>query len=197
MANQNNPNNVSTGKPVATGCVFVGPHYDPNAQSPITLPTELGADGSLTGYECVGYLSEDGITDSVETSTTELKVYGGVIVDTTLDEFKELYKFTMVEILNQAAQKLAWGTDAVGNGYVDHGPGGFNEDTRVIVVANQLKGGKVSFKVIPFGKLNSLSDISFKDDELVGYEVEILAASGGYADDPEATSREYIYTVGD
>ena len=195
MANLNNPANVSVGKPVATGCVFVGPHYDPQAASPITLPTQLGADGSLTGYTCVGYLSEDGITDGVETSTTELKVYGGVVVDTTLDEFKEKYSFTMVEVLNEAAQKLAWGTDAVGNGYVDHGPGGFNEDSRVIVIANALKGDKVSFKVIPFGKLNSLSDISYTDSDLIGYEVEILAASGGFADDPEATSREYIYTA--
>ena len=195
MANQNNPNLVTTGKPVATGCVFVGPHYDPSAQSPITLPTQLGADGSLTGYTCVGYLSEDGITDSVETSTSDLKVYGGVIIESTLTEFSEKYKFTMVEVLNEAAQKVAWGTNSVGTGYVDHGPGGFNDESHVIVVANALKGGKVSFKVIPYGTLSSLSDISYKDDELVGYVVEILAAAGGYADNPEATSREYIYTA--
>ena len=70
--NHNNKKNVSLGKPKKTGCLYYAP-------AGTALPTDATTALPAT-YTCVGYLSEDGVTNATDTDTTDINEMGGIKV---------------------------------------------------------------------------------------------------------------------
>ena len=69
---------VSTGKPAGVGAVWRAPLGT-------ALPTTF--DATLdNAYKCLGYCSEDGLTNATNISTENIKAWGGDIVDTPMTE---------------------------------------------------------------------------------------------------------------
>ena len=68
--NHNNKKNVSLGKPKKTGCLYYAP-------AGTDLPTDATTALPAT-YTCVGYLSEDGVTNATDTDTTDINEMGGI-----------------------------------------------------------------------------------------------------------------------
>ena len=66
--NHNNKKNVSLGKPKKTGCLYYAPA---GTALPADATTALPA-----AYTCVGYLSEDGVTNATDTDTTDINDMG-------------------------------------------------------------------------------------------------------------------------
>ena len=70
--NHNNKKNVSLGKPKKTGCLYYAP-------AGTALPTDATT-ALPAAYTCVGYLSEDGVTNATDTDTTDINEMGGIKV---------------------------------------------------------------------------------------------------------------------
>ena len=101
LPNHNNKKNVSLGKPKKTGCLYYAP-----------AGTALPADATTaltTAYTCVGYLSEDGVTNATDTDTTDINEMGGIKVLSEISGYGETWQFNMIET-NEASLKLRFGT---------------------------------------------------------------------------------------
>jgi len=193
---------VTTGKPyeggvsgLAAGALYRGPE---NSQGDATLPSD--ATSALpTGYNGLGYISQDGVGNSPSIESTDHIVWGGTVVLNSLNRYLEEYTFKCVE-LSPEVHKMVWGDQQVDGTKEDgmtvsHSRRGFDE-VHVFVIIVVYADGSLGRQVIPKGKLSSVDTISFKDDELVGYAVTVKALPGGFDDDPLCTSREFVSAPG-
>lgn len=175
--------NVTVGKPKAGGAVFVGAA---GSTLPATADAKLDA-----AFKEIGYLSEDGITNSNSPETDNIKAWGGDVVATTQSEKPDTFKLTLIETLKSEVLKVVYGDDNVTVG----------EDGAVSVKANNaeaeahawvfdmiLKDGALKRIVIPQGKISEIGDITYNDSDLVGYEVTITCVVDGSGN----THYEYI-----
>ena len=164
----NNIDNVAILKPVTTGAIYYG-------EATATVPTS--ADGALTGFSCVGYISEDGVTKTVSRDSASIKDWGGETIKTVQTDYEATYKFTMTEALNEAALKAFYGEDnvTVADDKITITATSAELPIRPWVIDAITDEGKSYREVIPKGKISDTGDISFKRDEATGYEITVTA----------------------
>lgn len=168
----NNSANVSTGKPKTTGGVWWCP------DGTVTLPTDATTSLS-TSFSCLGYISEDGVTEACDISSASIIAWGGDTVDTAQQGKTYTYSFTPIEVMNIDVLKMMYGANNVSqvgttgvitvNGTSDEVPSG------VFVIELALKDGAYGRIVIPNGKLTSIGDVAYNDSDPIGGECEITA----------------------
>lgn len=158
---------VSAGKPKVAGAVYRAP-----------LGTALPTDASTTlasAFVDMGYISEDGVTNSNSPDTEKIKAWGGQVVLIVSTEKPDTFKLTFLESLNANVLETVYGADNVtvsGNVItVQANASELGEFVYVIDVA--MRGGAMKRIVIPDGALSELGDIVYKDDEAIGYEVTL------------------------
>ena len=78
-----------------------------------TTPPKDSSTVLPAAFKLLGYLSEDGLTITSDTDTTEVKDANGTTVLKVISSFSESYQFAMLEILRAEAAKLRYNTDAV------------------------------------------------------------------------------------
>lgn len=175
--------NVTAGKPKTSGAVFTAPVGS-------TLPTDaVTAITSISeAYKDLGYVSEDGLTESISITTSAIKEWGGSIVMITQDEKTATFKFKLIEYLNKEVQKFANGDDNV-SGTLDTGMKVTLTDAdtqeRVLVFWQILRGGIPLRIVVPRCKITAIGDIAYKGNEAVAYDLTVQAIkndSGQYYD---------------
>lgn len=98
----NNVNNVVVGKPLVTGGILV-------AQPTVTLPTDATV-GLATGFNALGYITDNGVTKSEKRNTGVLYAWGGDTIAATKKGMDVTFKLQMAEFLNPAVQQLVYGT---------------------------------------------------------------------------------------
>lgn len=179
----NNAKNVSVGKPKVSGAIFVAPATE---TAPTDATTALSAK-----FNCVGYISDDGLKNKFKTSTSNIKAWGGDTVKVVKKSVDETFGFTMIEA-NEFSLKQAFGEDnvtvATDTGAIVIKHNALEKDEYIYVIEMLLTDDKVRRIVIPRGMMSELGDITYKDDEAVGYEVTIAAQS----DASQNTAYEYI-----
>ena len=176
--NTNNEAYVSTGKPKVGGAVFVG-------ATTLTLPTSAVA-ALPTGFVGLGYCSEDGVTQSQEVNSDEVKAWGGDTVLVTEDDKSETWQMTFIEMMNINVLKEMYGSANV-SGTLETGitisSGTDAHEARAWVIDMILKNGALKRIVIPKGVITEIGDVVYNDTDPVGYPVTIKAtsdASGKY-----------------
>lgn len=180
-SNNNNAENVSVGKPKANGAIFAAP-------SGTALPTD--ANTALDeAFKNLGYISEDGVTNEIETDTEEIKAWGGDIVLNPQTSRSEKFTYTLIE-QNVDSFKHVFGKDNVTDdgGKITIKHNGNEREENVMVIETMLTGNKVKRIVIPRGKVSEIGEIAYKDDEAIGYEVTLQAL----LDSNGNTAYEYI-----
>lgn len=174
--------NVSVGKPKTGGALNVGPLS-------ATLPTSTS--DTLTGFTSLGYISDDGLVNSNSPESDQIKAWGGDIVQTVQTSKEDTFKFTLIEALNVDVLKEVYGASNV-TGTLSTGVtvSAKNEElpARAWVVDMVMNGGAAKRVVIPNGKISGVGEISYKDNEAVGYEITINA----FPDSDGVTHYEYI-----
>lgn len=188
MANTTNNDkmNVSLGKPNATGVVYIAPT---GTALPKDATTALAA-----AYKCVGYISEDGITNATDTDTTEVVDMGGVKVINEISSYGETFQFAMLET-NENSLALRYGTDNVTNTSgaltVTHAmPEG---EHFVVVIEIKLTGDKVKRIVIADATVSEFGDTTYSSGDAIMYDVTLAANPSTLLDG--GTAREYIATT--
>lgn len=161
---------VTAGKPKPAGAVFCAPLGT-------ALPTT--ADSALPeAWKDLGYISEDGVTNSNSPSSETIKDWGGRVVLTVSTEKPDTFTLKYIEAINPDVAKVVYGADNVTlnttTGYtLTVNANAVEHYSYVIDVA--MTGGALKRIVIPEGSLTEVGDIVYKSDEATGYEVTMEA----------------------
>ena len=182
----NTATNVTFGKPKIGGAIY-------NAPLGTTLPTDATtALGSA--FAGLGYVSEEGLKNANGPSSSNIKAWGGDTVLSVESEKPDEFTFTLLEVLDVNVLKVVYGPENVSGtlstgitvraNSVPHGASAW-------VVEMAMRDDAIKRIVIPNATLKELSEITYKDNEAVGYNIKLSAAPGdasfGYD-----THKEYI-----
>lgn len=180
---------VTAGKPATTGAIY-------RAALGTTLPTDASTAISDVSedYVCLGFCSEDGVTNAGEMDSENIKAWGGQNVLTTASSTDDTFTFKLIEALNDEVLKFIYGDDNV-SGDLATSPGitvnvaGYSQDDSIIVIDMITRNSGVKRFVIPDATISEVGEIVYSDSEAVGYEVTLSCA----ADSSGYTHYEYLY----
>ena len=169
--------NVSFGKSKATGAVYVAP-------AGTTVPTD--ATTALdAAFKNMGYISEDGYTQSTETETQDIKDWNGRTVLTGQSGYTETHTVNFIET-NIDTLKVVYGAANVtqaGN-LITVKSNGAELEEHVVVIEIALTGGRVRRIVIPKAKIADRSgEITYNATSAISYPAKFSASpdsSGNY-----------------
>ena len=178
-----NVNNVTTGKPKIGGAIFRAP-----------VGTTLPKDAKATldpAFKGLGYVSDDGVTNSDAPDTDKVKAWGGDTVHVTNNGRDDTFKMTFIEALNVEVLKTVYGDKNV-SGDLATGitvkANSDDPDPYTYVIDMILQNNTLKRTVIPNGTVTDIGDIKYTDGDLVGYETTISASP----DDDGNTHYDYI-----
>lgn len=176
--------NVTAGKPKSTGAVYRAPLGS-------TLPTD--ATTALdAAFVKLGYVSEDGLVNENSPESDDIKAWGGDTVLTLQTEKNDTFTLTLLEVMDVNVLSAVYGssnvTGTLGTGITVKANGDeAAEASWAFELA--LRDGALKRISIPDGKITEIGEITYADDEAVGYEITITC----YPDSSGNTHYEYIY----
>jgi len=139
-----------------------------------TAPT--GTAGTTTGFAGLGYVSEDGVTETRDRSSDTIKAWqNGDTVRTVVTDSTLTYHFTLLET-NAATVGLFYGTTVTsasleGNFLiVPSSTGG-----RKSFILDVVDGAQLLRTYIPQGEVTEVGDVVYASGSAIGYEVTITA----------------------
>lgn len=175
--------NVSTAKPQVGGAIYSAP-------AGTMLPTDATTDLPDT-FKSLGYISEDGMTNTNTPSSDDIKAWGGATVANVQTEKEDTFQFTLIEATNIDVLKEIYGSSNV-EGSLETGiqikANATPLEEHVLVADMVLKGGLLKRIVVPAAKVSEVGDISYTDGDPIGYETTITAIP----DNDANTHYEYI-----
>lgn len=176
--------NVSVGKPKTGGAIYFAPV---GTALPTDASTELD-----TKFKNLGYVSDDGLTNTSDMETEAITAWGGQTVLTTLTSKEDNFEFTLIESLNAEVLKAVYGSRNVTvdetTGLIKVTVNASEPESYSWVIDMIMTNGALKRIVIPSGKVSEVGDVTYKDDEAIGYETT-LACSPDASDN---THYEYI-----
>lgn len=159
------------------------------------LPTSIA--GTLdAAFLKLGYVSDDGLTEGEDRSTDSVTAWGGATVASTQTSFDKTVQFTLIEFLNENAQRVFRG-----DGNVVVTPATATAGARLTIketadlpplrswVIDIVAGSARVRHVIPSGRITDSDDISWTDADPAGLNVTVSA----YPDN----NGVYVYTYTD
>lgn len=174
--------NVTTSKPKIGGAVYRAPLGT-------TLPTDATT-ALEKAFVCLGYISEDGLTNSNSPDSDKIKAFGGDTVHTYQKEKSDAFQFKLIEALNPDVLKTVYGDDNVTGdlktGLTVKANSNATEDKAWVV--ELILNGVLKRVVIPQAKITEIDDIVYADEEALGYDITITAT----ADTGGNTHYEYM-----
>lgn len=182
----NTTSNVTVGKPKVGGAIFYAPVGS-------TLPTDAttALDAAFT---CVGYISEDGFTNSITIESETIKEWGTEPVLVVQSSKEETYQFTMLEALNPDVLKVVYGDDNV-TGTLANGitvrSNAAELEAHAWVIETIETDGAVVRHVIPNARVSEIGDVQYVANAPVAYEITLTAMKGDSAFGYD-TSKKYI-----
>jgi hypothetical protein len=177
--------NVSVGKPnlkVSGGIL----------RAPLGSERPTDPDSPLVAaYESAGYVGEDGVSESSERSTEDIRAWGGIKVRTVQTEYGTTLTFTFIESRRALVLKAVFGEDNV-----EIDPKGFIKVRRNETplesaqwVVDMKDGDRGARRLdIGNGQITEVGDITYVDGEAISYEVTMSCDP----DDNGDTLIEYV-----
>jgi hypothetical protein len=158
------PKNVEEVRVAVDGIVSSGPR---------TVAAPTAVDSALTGYADLGYVSEDGVTESNTQSTEVLRAWQKAkIVRTLVTEGETTFALTLIQT----------NADTLGEyyGVAPEADGSFitsatNERPHRKYVLDIFDGDEWIRKYIADGQVTEVGDQVFQNGAAIGYEVTITA----------------------
>ncbi len=165
-----NEQNVTYGKPSVTGAISSAPIGTP-------LPTDAKTTLNIA-FKKLGYISEDGLTNSNSPETETVKSWGGDTVMTIQKSKEDTFSFTLIEALNIDVLKQVYGVTNV-SGDLDDGivikANAKPLESHALVIDMILKNGILKRIVVPNANVIEIGEITYSDSDAVGYETTVQA----------------------
>lgn len=182
----NNKDNVSFGKPNATGAVFVAPL---GTAIPTTAWEALDP-----AFDGMGFVSEDGLVNNTAVDTDEVTTWGGDLALVGQTNFKEMFTVNLIET-NAAGLKLYYGDENVvveANGSITVKQTSKMLPHVIVVFDLVMTGGRIKRVVVADAQIADRSaDITYVDGEAITYPAMFVA----FPDANGQTHVEYIATA--
>lgn len=166
----NNAKNVSVGKPRTTGAIYIAP-------AGTVLPTDATT-ALAAAYKHLGYVSDDGLSNSPSIESDDIKAWGGDTVLSPQTSKSEDFSFTLIESLNMEVMKTVYGAENISGTFETGLTATYSSNelpAAVWVVEMILNNDILKRTVIPAGKITEIGEISYKDNEAIGYEITLKA----------------------
>jgi hypothetical protein len=164
-----------------TGAVYVG-------ATSAAAPT--GSASTLTGFTDLGYVSADGITETIDKTTSQIRAWqNGALVREVVSEGTYSVAMTFIET-NQDVLELYFGT-TITDGELNGDPtlsGG-----RKSFVIDVVDGAIVERTYIPAGEITAVGERTLASGEAIGYAVTVTA----YADASNVTFKKWFSQLED
>lgn len=160
--------NVAVGKPnlAVSGGILVAPRG--------TARPESFSDSYDADYVSVGYVSTDGVTESSERATEEIRAWGGDKIRTVQTEFGTTISFTVIEARNADTLKLVFGPDNVST---EGGAIVVKRNSKTLpaqqFIIDMLDGEDSRHLDIGNGQVTEVGEISYVDGEAISYELTV------------------------
>lgn len=167
-----NKDNIAVGKPKVGGAIHVAP-------AGTTLPTDATT-ALAAAFVNLGYVSEDGLTNSNSAAAETIRAWGKDIIYTN-DGDDETYSWTLLEVLDANVQKFIRGADNVTvaeGGAMSVQVRRPSERTQMeehVIVVEMILHKRAVRHVIPRGVITEVGEVSYVDDNTVGYQVTVTA----------------------
>lgn len=165
--------NVTAAKPQVGGAIYVAPT---TATAPTSATSELGESFAL-----LGYVSEDGVSNSSNMDTESIKAWGGDEVLVLYQGREDEWKFGLIEATNVDVLKTVYGEDNV-SGTLDTGITIqiTNADLQAqMYVIDMVLRDKVKKRiVIPEAFVTAVDDVTYNDSDVIEYNTTIRATAG-------------------
>lgn len=148
-----------------TGAVSVAP-------TTATAPTTASA--ALVGFVDLGYISEDGVTETRDRSTNKIKAWqGAATVREVVTDAGLTYDFTLIET-SEASLELYYGSAVdTADGSIDINPG--STGGRQSFVIDVVDGDQFIRTYIAEGEVSAVGEQVYANGEPIGYPVTITA----------------------
>ena len=157
-----------------------------------TLPTSATANLNAAFVD-LGWVSEDGVTNSISRDTTKHYAWGGEVVKVTQDKYTETVKLTLLET-SSAVLKVVYGDNNVtaGGDYqsikVEHSRLMLERKSFVIDFIDGDHAGRI---VIREGQVTEVGDVVYVHKDLTRYEITIDVFKPDNADNSVVTYFDY------
>lgn len=161
---------VTAGKPKIGGAVYRAPLGT-------TLPTDASA-ALDEAFADMGYVSEDGVTNSNTIESDDVKAWGGDTVLALQTDKTDTFALTLIESMNENVLKAVFGDDNVTGTFstgITVKANASEQDEAAWVIDMIARGGAKHRVVIPSGKISEIGDVTYSDGDAVGFEITITA----------------------
>lgn len=165
----NNKDNVTTGKPKVGGSVYRAPK---GTTPPTNATSELSS-----AFVCLGYISDDGLKNNENRSTTEIKAWGGDTVHAAQTDKSDTFTMTFLEALNPEVLKTVHGSNNVSGSLTEGLAVAVNSDMldEYVWAIDMILNGVLKRVVIPAGTVTNVSEVTYDDKSAVGYAATLSA----------------------
>lgn len=165
---------VTVGQPVEGGCCWTS--FEAGPKLPTDAVTKMG---TLSGWESLGDLSENGYTESKSVTETKFKSWRGSVVLTAISEEENTYKAEFIEVNRPSAAKLRYGAgnvEAGADGSVSHIKGKAGSGEAVPLVFDELESnGYLRRTVVRKASISSFDDVPHQKGALMVYGMTFTA----------------------
>lgn len=178
----NDAKNVSFGKPKAAGAVFLAP-------AGTTVPTD-GATALDAAFKNLGYVSEDGLVNSIETDTENVNAWGGDLVLVGQTNYMETFQVNLLETNIDALKAFYGAANVTQTGQVITVRANSAQLPQMVAVFEVvMTGGRVKRIVVPNAQfVDRSAEITYVDGEAISYPLLLQA----YPDSSGNSHSEYI-----
>ena len=165
-----NVNYVTAGKPKIGGAVYRAPLGT-------TLPTDATT-ALNSAFVDLGYVSEDGVTNSNTAESDDVKAWGGDTVISLQTDKTDTFTMTLIESMNADVLKAVFGSTNVTGTFATGITVKANaeEQAEAAWVIDMVARGNAKHRVvIPSAKISEVGEITYTDSEVAGFEITLTA----------------------